>query len=272
MAEIVKARPLAEPGREPRRRVPVAGIVAGLLVLLVAGTCVRFGFWQLDRLEQRRSQNVAVLAAADQPPLLLDEVGFAEISRDPAAYRFRRVVVSGRFEPSGDVILRGRSQMGQPGVHLLSTLRVADDIAVVVNRGWVPAADGATVDPRMFAEPGNHEVFGIVQDFPAVQGLGVPAEREVDGFAVLSIGRLDTSVLQNRSSAPLAGFYVQQLPDSRAEGLPMRLETPPVTEGSHLSYAVQWFSFAAIFLVGFAVVAVMRTRPGGSVDDRFRAP
>ena len=37
--------------------------------------------------------------------------------------------------------------------------------------------------------------------------------------------------------------------------VPQRVPTPPLDEGPHLSYAIQWFSFAAIALAG-TVMAV----------------
>jgi cytochrome oxidase assembly protein ShyY1 len=39
-----------------------------------------------------------------------------------------------------------------------------------------------------------------------------------------------------------------------------RLRLPALDEGPHLSYALQWFAFAAIALIGGAAVAV-RGRP-----------
>jgi surfeit locus 1 family protein len=33
-----------------------------------------------------------------------------------------------------------------------------------------------------------------------------------------------------------------------------------LSEGPHLSYAIQWFSFAAIAIIGFFVVALRRSR------------
>ncbi len=59
----------------------------------------------------------------------------------------------------------------------------------------------------------------------------------------------------------------------------MILEPPSRDPGPHLSYAVQWFSFAAIFLLGWIALLVrrgggdagepgdaLRRRPGGPPD------
>jgi surfeit locus 1 family protein len=41
---------------------------------------------------------------------------------------------------------------------------------------------------------------------------------------------------------------------------PSRVPPPPITEGPHLSYALQWFSFATVFVVGFIVFAIPKRR------------
>jgi len=48
--------------------------------------------------------------------------------------------------------------------------------------------------------------------------------------------------------------YIQQAPDSAWTEMPYRSE-PNLTlsEGPHLGYAVQWFSFALILLVGYPI-------------------
>jgi surfeit locus 1 family protein len=246
------------------RRITLRGVLAGLFVLLVALVCVRFGFWQLDRLEWRRAQNAALLGAMEEPVLTLDAVTAAQLSREPEAFLYRRVRVEGRFPPAGDVILRGRSHLGQPGVHLLTPLEIEDvPLAVLVNRGWLPAADAVTVDPRPFGASGVQQIEGLVQLYPAADGAGQALEREVDGFRVFSLGRLEFQALQARTAQPLVRFYIQQLPDPSGAAQPLRLPMPEVGEGPHLGYAVQWFSFAAIFLIGFLVV-VVRNRPTAS--------
>jgi len=41
-------------------------------VLVMCGVCVRLGFWQLDRLAQRRARNHAIEAAGRMPALAWD--------------------------------------------------------------------------------------------------------------------------------------------------------------------------------------------------------
>jgi cytochrome oxidase assembly protein ShyY1 len=51
--------------------------------------------------------------------------------------------------------------------------------------------------------------------------------------------------------------YLRQVPGTGVPSFPRRLDPPAVDEGPHLSYAVQWFLFAAL-AVAFVFLVVGR--------------
>ncbi|HEX2093586.1 MAG TPA: SURF1 family protein [Longimicrobiaceae bacterium] len=234
------------------------GVLAALLVLAVAATCVRLGFWQLDRLEQRRARNAAIRAAQALPLLEMDSAAAAAVASDPGAHLNRRVRVRGVYDPAREVVLRGRAREGRPGVHLVTPLRIAGGTAVVlVNRGWIPSPDATTVERGRFAAGGVREVVGILQEVPRTGNRGQPSAR---GGGDTTYRRLDLEVARARSPLPVLPLYVQQLPDSTAPaaGPPHPVPPPALDEGPHLGYAIQWFSFAAIAVIGFGVMVLRR--------------
>lgn len=243
------------------------GVAAAVLAVVVAGVCIRLGFWQLDRLEQRRAANAALRSALALPALELPGDSLAALTRDPARFVNRPVRVEGRYIPDADVVLRGRAHQGRPGVHLVTPLRIAgSDSAVLVNRGWVPSPDAASVAPEAFREPDAEAVTGILQRVPVTGEESLPRTVQVEGRAVQTYRRLDLSTLQEAIGAPLLPLYVQQLPEDPARtDPPLRVPLPEMDEGPHLGYAIQWFSFAAIAVGGFLLLAFRRTR---KVPDR----
>jgi surfeit locus 1 family protein len=70
--------------------------------------------------------------------------------------------------------------------------------------------------------------------------------------------RLELEALRRRLPYAVLPVYILQTPDSSLPRFPRRLEPPPVDEGPHLSYAIQWFLFAAL-AVGFTFLVVGRT-------------
>jgi surfeit locus 1 family protein len=220
---------------------------------------VRLGFWQLDRLDQRRARNASLTRAMALPVLELRDSA-ALVLAAPDSYLYRRVRVRGSYDAAREVVLRGRTDGGNPGVHLVAPLVFAADTAVMVNRGWVPAPDAVSVDPRAHAEPGEREVVGILVAAPATDDAA-PLDREVAGTRVHTFARLPLASLRASTPGALLPLYVQQLSGSPPpDSLPRRVPLPPPGEGPHLGYAVQWFSFAAIALIGLAVLLARSRR------------
>jgi surfeit locus 1 family protein len=236
-------------------KLTVRGAVAAIFVLAMCAMCVRLGFWQLDRLEQRRARNAAIRSATAEPPLVLP---MARLPADPRALEWRRAEAGGRYHHAGDMVLRGRSRQGRPGVHLVSPLVLADGRVVMVNRGWVPSPDGTTADVRALRTAGLVQVRGVLLPMEARPDRGLPIGGR--GGADTTWRRVDLAAARARSPGPLVPLYLQELPEGdRAETPPVPEPLPELAEGNHLSYAVQWFSFAVIGLVGLAVL-VLRGR------------
>jgi surfeit locus 1 family protein len=68
---------------------------------------------------------------------------------------------------------------------------------------------------------------------------------------------LDRAAVQALVGLPVAPYIVVQTSDSghQADSVPVRLGIPALTEGPHQSYAVQWFSFALVAVVGGVALA-----------------
>jgi surfeit locus 1 family protein len=200
-----------------RRDITLA-IIAGL----IAALCISAGVWQLGRLEQRRARNAVLAARLALPPLEVRP----GLGADSA--RWRRVVATGVYDFSAERTWPGRSFEGTPGVALITPLRLADGSAVLVDRGWVYSPDAFHVDHNTYREPATATVTGIALVPPRGRG-----DVDVAGFLP---------------------FVIQVVGRDPASGLPRRWPAPVFDNGPHLSYAIQWFSFALIALVGTAVM------------------
>jgi surfeit locus 1 family protein len=224
---------------------------ARLLVIVpftvVALVCIALGLWQMDRLEQRRAANVLAVQARYAPPVRLQ--GGSELS---AALEGRQVSAEGHYDHVHDIVLRGKAYQGSPGVEIISPLVLEGGrTAVLVNRGFVPTPDAVTIQTDSAREFGKVDVKGTALAVPS--GDGRPLERA----GRTTWARLDLETLQARMPYEVAPVYIRQAPDSALPRFPRRLEPPPIDDGPHLSYAIQWFAFAAMAMV-FGVVLLKR--------------
>lgn len=229
------------------------------LAVVMAAVCIRLGFWQLDRLAWRRALNAEVASHFADAPVSVDQ-----LPRDTAAMRYRRVTVRGTFDYANEVVVTQRIRGGSPGVHLLTPLRRAgNDTAWLVNRGWVYSPNGKDIERAKWREADSAEVLAFALPIEPVTGTQAGAE---SGHVMRT---LDLAAVQKDVPYPLAPVQLVQLGDTApGPNVPPRLLPPPASEGSHKSYAVQWFSFATIALVGAGIFTVSdRNRNRPRVDD-----
>lgn len=227
-------------------------VVFLLLAFVAAAIFVRLGIWQLHRLHERRERNALVISRLDSAV-----VDVTALPRDSALARFRRVRVAGVPDYAHELIYAARGYNGSPGVELLTPVRMPGrDTAVIVDRGWVYSPDGATVDLSRWHD--RDSVFsGFAEPFPSVGGRTYSTRPNV-------IARLSYAVVSRALPYPVLPIYVIMLSDSTvAPTRVARLAIPPLDEGPHLSYAIQWFAFAVVALVGAGIAVRQWQR-----DDR----
>ena len=219
------------------RDVVFAGL-GTILALLFIG----LGFWQLSRLSERRTFNESLRSRAETAP-----IEFRSLPADTSAARFTRVKVIGTYDFAHEIVLTNRTRRGSPGVNIITPMRTpGSDTAVLVNRGWVYAPDGMTVDLLRWREPESVSGDGFIQNLTTRAGE-VRSARRPNAYRWL-----DRPTLSQAFPYPVAGYSIVLISDGKPQvaTVPPRLEVPPLDEGSHLNYAFQWFSFAAISIIG----------------------
>ena len=229
---------------------------ATLLVLVAAAVMVRLGFWQLDRLKQRRDFNSRVIEQQNEDPLVLDG---ANSDLDLYSMEFRQVVVTGEYLPGDEIMLRNQVWPGEfgseLGVSLFTPLQIeGTDTAILVERGWIPEDDTQNREP--YKEVGTVTVSGQLRrdetDFELVGFLRPDPPLAAGELRRALWNNLDLERVAVQMDVELLPVYVQRFADGEQTGPPYA--APPtldLSEGPHLGYAIQWFSFAGLLLAGY---------------------
>ena len=238
-------------------------LIVALVLLAGALICVRLGLWQLARRAEKRAINDRMAMDLADPPLRL-----MSYSRPIGELRGRRVGTMGTYDDSLQILLSGLEHDGEPGVHVLTPLLLPMGGAVLVDRGWLPAADGVTARPRDFAEPGPLWVVGVAETL--VSGRPTPSWRviERDSATVWSVHALGLDSIRTHFPYPVAGFTLRQLPAPGLPARPIRSAPEPLGTTMHLSYAIQWFLFAAAFVAGAIFTLTRQARATGASAGR----
>jgi len=233
---------------------PLRRIALLVVAVIVAAVCVRLGIWQLDRLEGRRASNAAIRLGLQAPPTALSRL-LAETGGDPDALAYRRTSVMGTYDAANQLRLYGRALDGRPGDHVLTPLVLADGTSVLVDRGWIPlerdptpTLTGAAAPP-----PGTVEVRGVL--VPSEEGAAFSQDDGASRTLVraVNVHEIDARMPEH-DLLGLALLLEEQSPTQPGD-LPEPAPLPELDEGPHLSYAIQWFTFATIALVGYVVLS-----------------
>ena len=86
-------------------------------------------------------------------------------------------------------------------------------------------------------------------------GVLVPSEEGEGPDETGTVGAIDVAAIGDALRRPPCSMYLQleaQTPPQPGEHARDRSHSHRLSEGPHLSYAVQWFLFASIALIGFA--------------------
>lgn len=234
-----------------------------LLVILGMLFLARLGFWQLDRLDQRRARNAEFLQQTSAPPLILSGEPLPE---EAQVLRDRPAQARGEYDYVHQIILKEQSWQGRPGVHLVTPLRIAgSQAAILVDRGWIPAADVTAGDLSRFDEGSEQTVNGVIQLSQTLSGnrASVPGEPQQEWY------RIDIEAIQQQMPYDLLPVYLllSPLDESVPSELPYRIAPDiDLSEGPHLSYAIQWFLFAALLGIGYLRYVAVHHHPRTSPE------
>jgi cytochrome oxidase assembly protein ShyY1 len=240
------------------------------LAIAAAVVMVLLGNWQLSRYHERSAINARIDAAESGTPAPLTATlprpatAGAAGPRPAAGAAWAKVTVTGRYDSSHEIQARGRTVDGAVGFEIVTPLVLDDGTAVLVDRGWVPPAEGGaiaapTVPP---APAGPVTVTGQVH---LSESRPSPVEHR-DGR--LDTRRIAVPRLARELPYPVYGAYVllsEQTP--AADPLFVKIPIDHENAWQNGGYAVQWWMFAMMALVAFGWQAHREVRGDGPRPD-----
>lgn len=241
---VTGVAPERAPVSRLRRIVPTAAAVLGVVLTAYLGN------WQLQRAAYKSEMQARIDLAARAPAL--------RIPAQPAkgeTFWYRRAEGTGRFVPEATILLDNRVRGGIVGYEVMTPLRLQGSaLHVLVNRGWVKAAQSRAQLPQIPTPAGE----------VSVEGMALPP---VARFVELS-DRVETGpVWQNlkfeqyaqRFGLALQPLVLQQHNDL-GDGLSRDWQRPDAGVDKHRAYALQWFVMSAVIAIIYLAIHVRRKK------------
>jgi surfeit locus 1 family protein len=233
-------------------------IVRHVAVALLVVTLVLLGLWQLRRLDEKREIKATIEAQQSEPAIAVEDLvpADATVDQDVAAIEHRSVVARGRYADDDTFVVENRTFNGASGAWVLTPLVLEGGRAIVVNRGFMGFdREGAIVPPP--APDGEVVVEGVLLESERRGRFG-PSDPDAGRLEVLA--RVDLSRVAEQVDYEVLPAYLQavhsQPEETNAADAPelVPLGAPEPSEGPHLSYAIQWFTFTTIAALGYVLL------------------
>lgn len=227
---------------------PYPGMTAACAILFVL--LCGLGLWQVERLQWKLALIAQVNTHLQAAPVSLDRV----LAMKAADAQYRRVTVTGQFDPSRESYVFGSDANGDPAYHVLTPFRTDDGRWLMVDRGVVP---GDRLAPSRH-DRGAHQtrVTGVWRQPdgsgfftpPPDRGRRIWYARDLAAIAAADHLALATPSLIEADATPNPG------------GWPKGGQTVVTFRNQHLSYAVTWFGLAAALVGVWLAYHVSRGR------------
>lgn len=267
-----------------------------ICLFLILGM-LRAAVWQWERHQAKVAYIDTLRARLEFEPAPIGKL-ISEI-KDPEDIIHRRVLVKGEFDYGREVVLRNRRYQDEPGVHVLTPLKIESTSSyVLVDRGFIPLANSSRKERATFRAQKDTEFVGLVKA-QAIPRMFAPKDPDTgaDKPWVDAWLRVDLAKISKQLPYELLPFYLETVTTSstaetvkniikdrngREELLvlhlprrinagsdsgnthvafPVPLPDTVIPPGRHLGYVYEWTFMALLTALG-GIALQLRPRQG----------
>lgn len=217
------------------RWIALTLFLIGLIYLFL-----RLSEWQMDRYDQRiLSNNTITKALNSEAKQIKSSMELKNLKT------WEKVQLSGSFLNDDSMLVRKQYLGSKLGFWVITPFQIENNDLILINRGWIPiASSSSAVEEIPTAPQGLVKIKGYLQKF----------SNFVEKPSDLPKNQLNQINYQDFSSDLNKDYYVQlneSFPQDREIAI---IPLPELSNGPHLSYAIQWILFALLLPIGWFVL------------------
>ncbi|HEY1836234.1 MAG TPA: SURF1 family protein [Rhizomicrobium sp.] len=222
-------------------------LVPTLWFLPAFAILISLGVWQIERLHWKLDLLARIHYGLSAPPQSLAAVLPASDPAHVDAADYRRVIARGHFDNAQQIRFFTTGEHGLPVYHIVTPFRLDDGAALIVDRGFVPAAPGGRELRTPAQLSGERSIVGVLRKPSAPNWFTPPADKA-------------TRVVHTRDPAALAAafgwknvlpVFLEADATPNPGGWPKGGQTIVDLPNNHMQYALTWFALALGLLIVF---------------------
>jgi surfeit locus 1 family protein len=216
--------------------------------------CCLLGVWQVHRYHDKK----AMLTTFERRAMELPEP-FQWLSGSEDELQFQPVSVEGHYDNNLIMFVQNRMHEGRLGYEVLTPMRLeGSDKLLLVDRGWLEKPDDKAL-PDILPIKKKQRVKGYIKflnEYQFILGKNI-IESSQNPVVMQKIDIDELSQLTHQTFYP----FIVRLDPASKNGFVRHWVIASVSPERHVMYAVQWFAFAILILVGYACFSIERMRP-----------
>lgn len=216
-------------------------IFFGLTVVAII-CCIRLGFWQLYRADQKKQMMQQHQQLAKQKPKF--------ISKNSQPVQYQPAKLTGRFI-SPLLYLDNQHYQHQFGYDIISPFRTNDGLIVLVNRGWVAGDVTRQSLPKIETPSQSMTIRGYAY-YPNANNWRLGPQVEIRQGDRYLLQQIDINALNRLLPQPLANYTLRLQPNISG-GFVCSWKIVAMSPNRHVGYAVQWFvmAFCLVIMISY---------------------
>ncbi len=214
-------------------------VLPSLLIATILSILLSLGFWQLERADEKRGIENAIILAQKHPAELVETI------QDLHNKEYYQVLLKGHYDVDKQFIYDNQIVKNNAGYYVLTPFVINKNNAILINRGFVPwhGRRDKLADIRL----NTNETTIKVRLIKPKQRIKLRQQNVEKHFPIL-IQSLDMTQLSKLSGYDLVPMLAQLDIDAQ-QGFYRKWKPFYGSVDKHLGYALQWFLMALTLFI-----------------------
>jgi len=230
-----------------------ATLIPSIVTLALLYIMISLGFWQLDRADYKANLQSIIESKQGKQAIPLNSIAEEEDN-----WLYQPVFATGQYDQQHQIFLDNQVHNRVAGYSVFTPLKISDDLAILVNRGWLALGTSRERLPDITLNSQVLRIDGLTAHPPSkTLVLSSNANSYEQWPTVLQY--IDIKEIEKQLNYKLMPMVIimNQAEQTVLEPLPIKIN---MRSEKHTAYAFQWYGLSLTLFIIYIVVNTKRTK------------